>query len=253
MLDPDTGTEWIRIRNTMDRCLKLKSIREVLNPCKKWIGSCSVPATELRKRDAFLLPTRQKPKVSMACLPSLFLSSLHGRGKISSSHRLNMEVDLQSLFGLHLTWCAQLFSLAETPQLPTSPRIWTRITRVLLVSKDRRHLFVTPCQQCNLFNFFSYLIYLFRYHVMCTGSPCRRWSGTRRQCCWIPPTTDTWRHTATDTCSYYATSMSTVRPQFSVLVLFSIPCRLCDDLLLFIERLDELPRALRKASFGVLI
>ncbi len=25
------------------------------------------------------------------------------------------------------------------------PRNWTRITRALLVSKDRRHLFVTPC------------------------------------------------------------------------------------------------------------
>jgi hypothetical protein len=60
------------------------------------------------------------------------------------SHRLNMEVDLQSLFGLHVTWCAQLHSLAETPQLPPSPRIWTRITRALLVRKDRRHLFVTP-------------------------------------------------------------------------------------------------------------
>ncbi len=59
-------------------------------------------------------------------------------------HRLHMEVDLQSLFGLHVTWCAQLYSLAETPLLSPSPRIWTRITRALLVSKDRRHLFVTP-------------------------------------------------------------------------------------------------------------
>ncbi len=42
------------------------------------------------------------------------------------NHRLNMEVDLQSLFGLHITWCAQLY------------------TRALLVSKERRHLFVTP-------------------------------------------------------------------------------------------------------------
>ncbi len=46
-----------------------------------------------------------------------------------------MESDLQSLFGLHVTWCAQLFSLAEAPQLPPSPRIWTRIARALLVSK----------------------------------------------------------------------------------------------------------------------
>ncbi len=60
------------------------------------------------------------------------------------SLRLNMEVDLQSLFGIHVTWCAQLHSLAEAPQSPASPRSWTRITRALLVSKDRRHLLVTP-------------------------------------------------------------------------------------------------------------
>ncbi len=34
------------------------------------------------------------------------------------SIRLNMEVDLQSLFGLHVTLCAQLYSLAEAQQLP---------------------------------------------------------------------------------------------------------------------------------------
>ncbi len=34
---------------------------------------------------------------------------------------LNIEVDLQSLFGLHVTWCAQLYSLAETPQPPPMP------------------------------------------------------------------------------------------------------------------------------------
>ncbi len=58
-------------------------------------------------------------------------------------HRLNMEVDLKSLFGRNVTWCAQLYSLAETPQLPPYPLIWTRITRAWLVSKDRRHHFVT--------------------------------------------------------------------------------------------------------------
>jgi hypothetical protein len=55
------------------------------------------------------------------------------------TQRLNMKVDLQSLFGLHVTWCAQLCSLAETPQTPKSPPPphldW--YTRALLVSKDR--------------------------------------------------------------------------------------------------------------------
>ncbi len=55
-----------------------------------------------------------------------------------------MELDLQSLFGLHVTWCAQLFSLAET-LLPPSPPAFGLIKRgALLVSYDRRHLLVTP-------------------------------------------------------------------------------------------------------------
>ncbi len=42
-------------------------------------------------------------------------------------HRLNMELDLQSLFGLHVTWSAQLFSLAESPQsrpFPAFGLVW---------------------------------------------------------------------------------------------------------------------------------
>ncbi len=35
-----------------------------------------------------------------------------------------MEVDLQSLlFGLHVTWCAQMYSLAEAPQSPHNPAL----------------------------------------------------------------------------------------------------------------------------------
>ncbi len=49
------------------------------------------------------------------------------RTNVQVRHRLNMEVDLQSLLGLHVTWCAQLYSLADTPQLPPSPRIWTNL------------------------------------------------------------------------------------------------------------------------------
>jgi hypothetical protein len=55
-------------------------------------------------------------------------------------HRLNMELDPQSLFGLHI-YCAQLFSLAEPATTPFT-RVWGH---ALLVSQDRRHLFVTSC------------------------------------------------------------------------------------------------------------
>ncbi len=55
-----------------------------------------------------------------------------------------MELDLQSLFGLH----AQLYLMDETMQ-PLS-HIWAHTVpilyeRALLVSQDKRHLFVTHC------------------------------------------------------------------------------------------------------------
>jgi hypothetical protein len=52
-------------------------------------------------------------------LPSQYLW-LYGTASkfLIAAHRLNMEVDLQNLFGLNVTWCAQLYSLAETPQPP---------------------------------------------------------------------------------------------------------------------------------------
>jgi len=34
-------------------------------------------------------------------------------------HRLNMKLDLQSSFGLHVTFCAPLFSSAETTRSPS--------------------------------------------------------------------------------------------------------------------------------------
>jgi hypothetical protein len=61
---------------------------------------------------------------------------------IRALNRLNIELDLQSLFGLLRI---QLNSLAETPQPspPPLPPYLGSYTRALLVSQDRRHLFVT--------------------------------------------------------------------------------------------------------------
>ncbi len=58
-----------------------------------------------------------------------------------------MEVDFQSLFGLHVTWCARLFSLAETPQGRNSlpPLAFGLVLRKALLVRKDRHLFVTPC------------------------------------------------------------------------------------------------------------
>jgi hypothetical protein len=51
-----------------------------------------------------------------------------------------MELDLLSLFGLHVQSCT--YSLAETPQRPPPPHMGS-YTRTLLVSQDRLLLFVT--------------------------------------------------------------------------------------------------------------
>jgi hypothetical protein len=52
-----------------------------------------------------------------------------------------MVLDLQSLFGFLCT--AAL--IGGDPATPPHPRILGSSTRALLVSQDRRHLFVTPC------------------------------------------------------------------------------------------------------------
>jgi hypothetical protein len=63
-----------------------------------------------------------------------------------------MKVDLQSLYGLHVTWCARLYSLAETPQLPPSPafrlvlrgRYWSaKIDDIALYKHPARYLFIS--------------------------------------------------------------------------------------------------------------
>jgi hypothetical protein len=41
--------------------------------------------------------------------------------------------------------CTQMYSLAETPQLPPPPSFGLVYGGTLLVSKDGRQLFVTPC------------------------------------------------------------------------------------------------------------
>ncbi len=73
------------------------------------------------------------------------LCTLQLRGQIHSPHRLNMEFDLQSLFGLHVHSCSHWLRPRNSPP---SPRFWAHIRERYwsLVSQDiyRRHLFVTP-------------------------------------------------------------------------------------------------------------
>jgi hypothetical protein len=57
----------------------------------------------------------------------------------TSEHWLNMELDLQSLFGLCVNSCTHWLR----PCNPPPPHLGS-YTGALLVSHDRRHLFVTP-------------------------------------------------------------------------------------------------------------
>ncbi len=64
----------------------------------------------------------------------------NGASFIIHSHRLNMELDLQSLFGLHVHSCTCTYLQPIGNHL--LPHLGS-YTRALLVSQDRRHLFVT--------------------------------------------------------------------------------------------------------------
>ncbi len=77
---------------------------------------------------------------------------------ILSTHRLNMKLDLPRYLGS----CIQLYSLAKTLH-PPFPTHLGSYTRSLLVSNERRHLFVTPCY--NLF----YLIHLISVFIAARG------------------------------------------------------------------------------------
>ncbi len=54
----------------------------------------------------------------------------------------HMELDLQSIFGLHMHNCTHWLRPRNPPPLP--PHLDSS-SRALLVNQDRRHLFATPC------------------------------------------------------------------------------------------------------------
>jgi hypothetical protein len=72
---------------------------------------------------------------------------------IRTSHRLNMKLDLQSLFGLHGHSCTHwLWLRPRNPPAPPPPQHLGSYTSAILVSQDRRHLFVTPWYQPRKYN-----------------------------------------------------------------------------------------------------
>ncbi len=86
----------------------------------------------------------------IGCRESLFinnsiLSALHILYSIIHFyHRLNMELDLQSLFGF---LCAAVL-IGWDPATPPLPPHLVSNTRAPLVSQDRRPLFITPWDLC---------------------------------------------------------------------------------------------------------
>ncbi len=75
---------------------------------------------------------------------------------------LNMELDLQSYLGS----CVQLYSWAETPQLPPTSAFGL-IYEGAIGQQDRRHLFVTPCHCMSFLN-----VCLFPSVLFSTFAPC---------------------------------------------------------------------------------
>ncbi len=76
--------------------------------------------------------------MKIGAIENLTLGHLEEEAEFTKfTDRLNMELEIWAT-------CAQLHLLAETPQ-PPPPLHLGSYTRALLVSQDRRHLFVTPC------------------------------------------------------------------------------------------------------------
>ncbi len=63
-----------------------------------------------------------------------------------TSYMSNMEEDLQSLFGLHVYSCIHYLRPRNSPSPPLQLGSYTR---ALLVSQNRRHIFLTPYIFCS--------------------------------------------------------------------------------------------------------
>ncbi len=73
-----------------------------------------------------------------------------------------MELDLQSLVGLHVYSCTHWLTPHNPP--PPPPRHLGSYTRALLVSQDRRHLSVTPGSHVYFILCSSSVIYVIASH-----------------------------------------------------------------------------------------
>ncbi len=88
---------------------------------------------------------------------SLFLISKILISLLGYGHRLNMEVDLQCLFGLHVHSCTHWLRTRNTtpPPPPTAPETITLLVR----QNYRRHLIVTPLTKVYTLDAGTYLFY----------------------------------------------------------------------------------------------
>ncbi len=98
----------------------------------------------LRHLNKRTFPKKLSVPVTQKRLNELFtLQVVYYRHSTDSiQHKLNMELDLRSLFGLLCR--VQLYSLAETSQLLPSSRIWAHIRECYWSAKIDDSIFVTP-------------------------------------------------------------------------------------------------------------
>ncbi len=110
----------LKIRSTV---FLSKMTKPFLRNCMVWSGHCYLLI-------ASLVASRLQEIYSSYCF--LYISP-------EAYIRLNMELDIRSLFGLHVYSCTHWLR----PRPPPPPDM-SSYTRALLVSQDRRHLFVAP-------------------------------------------------------------------------------------------------------------
>ncbi len=73
----------------------------------------------------------------------------------NSLYRFNHRLNIELIFKDYLGFCVQLYSMAETPQLPPPPLHLGSYTKAQMVIQDRRHLFATHWLQPKIQIFFD--------------------------------------------------------------------------------------------------
>ncbi len=112
-----------------------------LRGLSQWVQLCTGAQINFGDLTSYLTFGFHLPYLSSLIPLHVYILYSTYRSRVHYSHRFNLELELQSLFWLHVQ-CTDVLS-GWDPATPPPPHLGS-YTRALFASQDRRHLFVTP-------------------------------------------------------------------------------------------------------------